>query len=103
MPHNDDFEMLCRIEPRLRSLYERAKRTPAFHWYAYLDESDRWQIGMVEELENLVGHFAAKRDPLLTDSVAYDTAYHAIHSVLRPEKRFAMPSVEQLLAEARKR
>lgn len=36
MPHNaDDFKRLCKLEPRLRSLYEKAKRTPAVCWYGH--------------------------------------------------------------------
>lgn len=82
------FEKLCRIEPRLRELHEWAKRTPVSHWYAHLDKSNRWRVGMVEELENLVGHFAAKRDPHLTNSLAYDIAYQAIHgAMLTGEKK----------------
>ncbi len=104
MPHTANaFQVLCRIEPRLRSLFEKAKRTSSRRWYAWLSERGRWHVGLVETLEVLVGFSAEKRHPDLVTSSAYDAAYEAIYSVLRPDKRFAMPSVEELLAEARNR
>lgn len=38
--------------------------------------------GLVEELELLVGFSAEKRHPLLTNSLAYDVAYHTIHDAM---------------------
>ena len=83
MSHNTDaFEALCRIEPRLHELLERAKQTPAAHWYAHF-EGGKLVPGLVEELEMLVGFSAEEKYPDLTTSLAYDTAYQVIHGAMK--------------------
>lgn len=83
MPHyTDAFKRLCKLEPRLRTLYERAKRTPARKWCGYYDQTGTGHVGLVESLETLVGFSAEKRHPDLITSAAYDVSYHVIHDAM---------------------
>ena len=100
---NAKFRALCKIEPALSSLYEQARKTPQSRWYGYFDSSGHGHPGLVERLETTVGFSAKNRDPRLTSPEAYALCYSVIHSALRREKRFTMPSIGELLTEARKR
>ena len=80
-----EFDKLCTLEMRLRKLHEHPRRTPASCRYAHFDKTDSWRLGMVEELESLVGNFAEKRHPALATSAAYDGAHQKIHNALRQQ------------------
>jgi hypothetical protein len=84
------FSRLCALEPRLRALFDRARSVrpvgpntcAASQWYGYADKRERWHKGIIRELESLVGYFAQNRHPLLTTSLAYDTAVCVIWDAL---------------------
>jgi hypothetical protein len=91
MPRNTDaFEALCRIEPRLCRLFERAKRIakneagkvcPLRVWHGYW-QFGQFVFGMKSELEKLVGDGARKRDPRLASCAGYDCGYQTIFNAL---------------------
>ena len=97
------FEDLCRIEPRLATLYNEAKsirddkRKPSFcanrTWYA---------CGSLRERTTPLVGCAVKRrggDPRLATSRAYDTAYHTIYDALPDCRNCVCYGFQQIVDE----
>jgi hypothetical protein len=81
------FEDLARLEPRLQSLLEEARRhhnsrRPDFCanavWYGYAGHLP----GLKPRLLFLVGYERRDRHPVLSTSLAYDVAYDTIYQAL---------------------
>lgn len=72
---NDQFNELCRLEPRLRTLYASAL---ACHAEKHDTPTDVWFLRFKPRLLKLVGWYAEQPDPALHSSEAYDIAYQYI-------------------------
>jgi hypothetical protein len=82
------WSQLCKIEPRLKTLYNNIKEIkdsggPYFCalevWYGWHNKHS-----FKQQLCALVGWHAEKDDHILRSSVAYDLAYHKCFNILPP-------------------